>query len=152
MAYAALKAGIATINAPYDNDYINANFSLNMLTPISSRAKLFKSYFGKMILADTGSRIIYKNMGLTYMAPDSETINKIQGVCDNFGLSYHLFDPSNPKQSEGLNPFSFEDPIKTATAISTVLKGFYTDRNPETEMAYRENLSTQVVENLAILT
>ena len=151
LAYAALKAGIATINAPYDNDYINANFSLNMLTPISSRAKLFKSYFGKMILADTGSRIIYKNMGLTYMAPDSETINKIQGVCDNFGLTYHLFDPSNPKQSEGLNPFSFEDPIKTATAISTVLKGFYTDRNPEMEMAYRENLSTQIVENLAIL-
>ena len=151
LAYAALRAGIATINAPYNNDYINNNFSLNMLTPVSSRAKLFRSYFSKMILADTGSKIIYKNMGLTYMAPDFETVGKIQNVCDNFGLSYHLFDPTNPKQSEGLNPFSFDDPVKTATAISTVLKGFYTDRNPEMEIAYRENLSTQIVENLAIL-
>lgn len=151
LAYAALRARIATLNAPYDNNYINKNFSLNMLTPISSREKLYKSYFNKMILTDTGSQIIYKNSGITYMAPDFETISKIQNVCDNFGLPYHLFDPSNSNQSEGLNPFSYDDPIKTATAISTVLKGFYTDRNPEMEMAYRENLSTQIVENIAIL-
>ena len=151
LAYAALKAGIATINAPYDNDYINDNFSLNMISPVSSRIKLFKSYFNKMILADTGSKIIFKDIGITYMAPDFETIGKMENVCDNFGLPYHLFDPANPKKSDGLNPFAFDDPVKTALAISTVLKGFYTDRNPETEMAYRENLSTQIVENLAIL-
>ena len=36
LAFAALKAGIATLNAPYDNDYINSNFSLNMLIPVDS--------------------------------------------------------------------------------------------------------------------
>ena len=34
MAYTALKTGIATLNCPYDNDYINNNFELTMISPI----------------------------------------------------------------------------------------------------------------------
>ena len=150
LAFAALKAGIATLNAPYDNDYINSNFSLNMLIPVDSKAKLFKAYFNKMILAETNSKIIFRDLGITYMSPDYETIDKISKVCDNFGFNYNIIDPDNPN-SIGLNPFSFDDPIQTALAISTVLKGFYTDKNPEQEIMYRENLSNQIIENLAIL-
>ena len=150
LAFAALKAGIATLNAPYDNDYINSNFSLNMLIPVDSKTKLFKAYFNKMILAETNSKIIFRDLGITYMSPDYETIDKISKVCDNFGFNYNIIDPDNPN-SIGLNPFSFDDPIQTALAISTVLKGFYTDKNPEQEIMYRENLSNQIIENLAIL-
>lgn len=150
LAFAALKAGIATLNAPYDNDYINSNFSLNMLIPVDSKAKLFKAYFNKMILAETNSKIIFRDLGITYMSPDYETIDKISKVCDNFGFNYNIIDPDNPN-SIGLNPFSFDDPVQTALAISTVLKGFYTDKNPEQEIVYRENLSNQIIENLAIL-
>ena len=150
LAFAALKAGIATLNAPYDNDYINSNFSLNMLIPVDSKAKLFKAYFNKMILAETNSKIIFRDLGITYMSPDYETIDKISKVCDNFGFNYNIIDPDNPN-SIGLNPFSFDDPVQTALAISTVLKGFYTDKNPEQEIMYRENLSNQIIENLAIL-
>ena len=150
LAFAALKAGIATLNAPYDNDYINSNFSLNMLIPVDSKTKLFKAYFNKMILAETSSKIIFRDLGITYMSPDYETIDKISKVCDNFGFNYNIIDPDNPN-SIGLNPFSFDDPIQTALAISTVLKGFYTDKNPEQEIMYRENLSNQIIENLAIL-
>ena len=150
LAFAALKAGIATLNAPYDNDYINSNFSLNMLIPVDSKAKLFKAYFNKMILAETNSKIIFRDLGITYMSPDYETIDKISKVCDNFGFNYNIIDPDNPN-SIGLNPFSFDDPIQTALAISTVLKGFYTDKNPEQEIMYRENSSNQIIENLAIL-
>ena len=150
LAFAALKAGIATLNAPYDNNYINSNFSLNMLIPIDSKMKLFKAYFNKMILAETNSKIIFRDLGITYMSPDYETIDKISKVCDNFGFNYNIIDPDNPN-SIGLNPFSFADPIQTALAISTVLKGFYTDKNPEQEIVYRENLSNQIIENLAIL-
>ena len=150
LAFAALKAGIATLNAPYDNDYINSNFSLNMLIPVDSKTKLFKAYFNKMILAETNSKIIFRDLGITYMSPDYETIDKISKVCDNFGFNYNIIDPDNPN-SIGLNPFSFDDPIQTALAISTVLKGFYTDKNPEQEIMYRENLSSQIIENLAIL-
>ncbi len=150
LAFAALKTGIATLNAPYDNDYINNNFSLNMIVPVDSKANLFKSYFKKFILSESSSKIVYRNLGITYMAPDYETIERIRGVCDNFGMSYNLIDPDNPN-SPGLNPFSFDDPVQTALSISTVLKGFYTDRNPEMEMAYKENMSNQIIENLAIL-
>ena len=150
LAFAALKAGIATLNAPYDNDYINSNFSLNMLIPVDSKTKLFKAYFNKMILAETNSKIIFRDLGITYMSPDYETIDKISKVCDNFGFNYNIIDPDNPN-SIGLNPFSFDDPVQTALAISTVLKGFYTDKNPEQEIMYRENLSNQIIENLAIL-
>ena len=150
LAFAALKAGIATLNAPYDNDYINSNFSLNMLIPVDSKTKLFKAYFNKMILAETSSKIIFRDLGITYMSPDYETIDKISKVCDNFGFNYNIIDPDNPN-SIGLNPFSFDDPIQTALAISTVLKGFYTEKNPEQEIMYRENLSNHIIENLAIL-
>ena len=150
LAFAALKAGIATLNAPYDNDYINSNFSLNMLIPVDSKTKLFKAYFNKMILAETSSKTIFRDLGITYMSPDYETIDKISKVCENFGFNYNIIDPDNPN-SIGLNPFSFDDPIQTALAISTVLKGFYTDKNPEQEIMYRENLSNQIIENLAIL-
>ena len=34
MGYTALKTGIAYLQCPYDNNYLNKNFSLTMLTPI----------------------------------------------------------------------------------------------------------------------
>ena len=149
LAMAALRTGIATLNAPYDNTYLNKNFSLNMLLPVEAKKSLYKAYFKKMIL-DNSDTPIYKNLGITYMSPDYETIGKIKKVCDNFSFNYHMIDPED-SNSIGLNPFSFKDPVKTALLISTVLKGFYSDKNPESEIAYRENLSNQVVENLAIL-
>lgn len=150
LAFAALKTGIATLNAPYNNEYINSNFSLNMLSPVESKTAIYKAYFKKMILSDNASKMVYRNLGLTYLAPDYETIEKMKGVCENYGMHYNLIDPNNPN-SPGLNPFSFDNPVQTAISISTVLKGFYTDKNPEMKVAYRENLSNQVIENLAIL-
>lgn len=150
LAFAALKTGIATMNAPYDNEYINKNFSLNMLVPVESRKSAFNSYFKKLIYFDAPIKPIYKNLGITYMAPDYETISKVKNICDNFGVSYNIVDPDDIN-SIGLNPFAFDDPVQTALSISTVLKGFYTDKNPEMAQAYQENLSNQIIENLAIL-
>ena len=150
LAFAALRTGLATLNAPYDNDYINSHFRLNMLKPVESRLNLYKAYMKKMIYSDTGSNIIYRDLGITYMAPDYETISKVKGVADNFGIPVNLIDPDSPT-SIGLNPFVFDDPTQTAIVISTVLKGLYTDKNPEMELAYRENLTSQILENLTIL-
>ena len=150
MAFAALKTGLATLNAPYDNDYINSNFRLNMLKPVESRISLYKSYMKKLIYAESGSNIIYRDLGITYMAPDYETIGKIKNVADNFGIPVNLIDPDSPA-SVGLNPFALGDATQTSIAISTVLKGLYSDRNPELESAYRENLISQIIENLTIL-
>ena len=150
LAIAALKTGIASLNAPYDDAYVNKNFSLNMLTPNDSKMSLYKAYFKKLILADTGARLVYKDLGITYMSPDYETIENIRKVCENYNMSYNIIDPTNPN-SAGLNPFAFEEPIKAALAISTIIKGFYSDNNPETAVVYRQNLSNQIIENLSIL-
>ena len=150
MGYACLKTGLATLTAPYDNDYINTNFSLNMIKPVESRIGIYKKYLKNLIYATSGSNIIYRDLGITYMAPDYETISKVKNVADNFGIPVNLIDPDS-QTSPGLNPFAFEDPTQTAIAISTVLKGLYSDKNPGMEMAYRENQTSQIIENLTIL-
>ena len=65
-------------------------------------------------------------------------------------LKVNLIDPNDPT-SVGVNPFVFDDPIQTAIAISTVLKGLYSSSAPDMTLAYRENAANQAVENLAIL-
>ena len=74
-----------------------------MLVPSESKKSLFNAYFKKMILSDSGSNIVFRNLGITYMSPDYETIGKVKEVCENFGLGYNLIDPNDP-ESIGLNP------------------------------------------------
>ena len=150
MAFACLKTGLATLNAPYDNTYINNNFTLNMIKPVESRMNLYKKYMKNLILSDSGSNLVYRDLGLTYMAPDFETISKVKAIAENFGIPVNLIDPDF-SGSLGLNPFAFDDPTQTAIAISTVLKGLYMDKNPEMSAAYREHLTSQILENTTIL-
>ena len=65
MGYTALKTGIAVLNKPYDNEYLNQNFSLNMITPVDGKESIYKSYMNKMILASLGSSYSYRNLGIT---------------------------------------------------------------------------------------
>ncbi len=151
MGFTALKTGIATLHCPYDNDYINKNFSLNMLQPNPSKEKLYHEYMKKMIHYTNGSQIIYKNLGLTYMAPDDESAKKILKVAKNFGIPVNSVDPSS-LTSVGLNPFVYEDPIRAAIIISSVLKGMlYLDKSSDSEDIYKQNVALQAVENVAIL-
>ena len=149
MGFTALKTGIATLNSPYDNEYINENFSLNMLVPKNEKEAVFKKYMKKLIVSDS-ENIIYKNIGLTLMAPDYEVISHMIDVCENFKIKYSLIDPSS-NASIGLNPFIYKDPSKIATTVSSVLKGMYLSKNPEKEDAYSEDVTLQAVENLTIL-
>lgn len=155
MGYTALKTGIANLNSPYSNEYLNENFSLNMLIPVSSKEKLYKAYFSKMLYNYEGENSVYKNLGITYMAPDYESISHIKDVATNFGIKYKLVDP-NDNSSIGLNPFIFDDPIKTSIAISSVLKRMYSlevnlNNNSSVDEAFMQNISTQAVENLTLL-
>ena len=51
LGFTALKTGIATLNCPYGNDYINKNFTLDMLVPNPLKLDLYKKI----------ERIEYKN-------------------------------------------------------------------------------------------
>ena len=64
MGYTALKTGLATLNAPYENDYLNENFNLNMLVPIDGKEDLYKAYMKKMILSTAGTDITLKILAL----------------------------------------------------------------------------------------
>lgn len=150
MGFTALKTGIATLSLPYDNNYLNENFSLNMLTPNPDKADLYKAYMKKMILGSANGKYIYRDFGLTYLSADYDTIEKMMGIANNYKIKVNLIDPNNPN-SPGINPFIYADPVKTGIAISSVLKGLYATNRPDLQMAYRENAAIQIIENLSIL-
>lgn len=150
LAYTALRTGIASLTKPYSNEYLNSNFNLNMIQPNSSKMKLYQAFMKKLILNNSKDGIVYRNLGLTYISPDFESISRIMDVAENYKMSYNLIDPNDPN-SPGLNPFIFDNPLHISIAISSVLKGLYNTSRPDVELAYRENVSSQAIENLAIL-
>ena len=150
LAFVSLKTGIANLKCPYDNDYINQNFSLNMIEPNESKMKVFKSYMKKMIYDASGDKIIYRNLGLTYISPDYESTSHIIDIAKAYKMPVNLIDPKNP-DSPGLNPFAYDDPMQTAVAISTVLKGLTHSSGHSVDIAFQNTYSYQVIENLSIL-
>lgn len=155
LGYTAIKTHIATLNCPYSNGYINENFTLNMLTPVPTKENVFKAYFSKLIYHYNGKDSIYKNLGITYMAPDYESISHIREVAENFGIQYHIIDPNDSVNSIGLNPFTYEDPIKTSIAISSILKRMYASEEVPNfgnhDEAFMQNIVTQAIENLVLM-
>lgn len=149
MGFTALKTGIAMLNAPYDNDYLNTNFNLNMLIPTIGNEDVYKGYMKKMIL-DTSGEITYRNCGITVLSPDKEISDHMINICKNFGLSYNVIDPSDTN-SIGLNPFVYNDSNKIAITISSVLKSMFDISSNESEENYRESVIIQAIENVAIL-
>ena len=150
LGYTALKTNIATIKKPYTNEYMNKNFNLNMLSYAYGKDTIYKTFMKKMILNDSGDSITYKNLGLTLMSPDYDVIDHMIDVCKNFGFNYDIIDPNNIN-SVGLNPFVYDDPSKIAITISSALKAMYMNSHNNSEDAYREDISIQAIENVAIL-
>ena len=149
MGFTALKTGIATLNCPYGNEYINNNFNLNMLKPAYGKDTLYKAYMKKLILSDADG-LTYKNLGITCMSPDYEVISNMIDVCNNYQINYNVIDPSSIN-SLGINPFVYDDPTKIAITISSVLKGMYNTVHDDKDSVYDEDVSRQTIENLAIL-
>ena len=87
MGYTALKTNIAVLNKPYDNEYLNKNFNLNMLLPAYGKDTIYKAYMKKMLIADS-PEYIYRNCGITVMSPDKEISTHMADVAKNFGFTY----------------------------------------------------------------
>ena len=153
LAFTALKTNIATLNCPFSNDYINENFTLNMISPVLGKEKVYKAFFSKLIYNYDGQNTVYKNLGITYMAPDYESITHMKEIAENFGIKYNIIDPNDPN-SIGLNPFTYEDPIRTSIAISSILRRIYASQEAHVEShdeAYMQNVVTQAIENLVLM-
>ena len=137
LGFTALKTGIAYLNKPYDNEYLNANFNLN------------KTFMKKIILSNL-PEITYKNCGITVLSPDREISDHMINVCKNYQIPYNVIDPLD-SSSIGLNPFVYDDTNKIAITISSALKSMYNDKYEDLEASYREDFAIRAIENVAIL-
>lgn len=151
MGYTALKTNIAVLNKPYDNDYLNKNFHLSMLTPVEGKERVYKAYMNKMIsTVKPDGRIIYKDLGITVVSPDSDHTDRIKEVAKCFDMPIIEIDPTNPN-SIGINPFIIGDPALCGLIISLAIRGLYHPAGLTAEMAYAEDISVQAIQNLVIL-
>ena len=152
MGYTALKTNIAVLNKPYDNDYLNKNFNLSMLTPVEGKERVYKAYMNKMISEITpDGTIVYKDFGITVISPDSDHTDRVRDVANNFDIPIIEIDPTNPN-SIGINPFIIKNPALCGLIISLAIRGLYMNPGSYTaEMAYAEDIATQATQNLVIL-
>ena len=95
LGYTALKTKIATLNKPYDNDYLNKHFNLNMLTPTYGKEKVFKAFLSKMIIGSGSDKVIYRDLGLTSISPDYESTSRILEVANNFNIPVNIISASS---------------------------------------------------------
>ena len=151
MAYHALATGMAEINVPYDNDYLNSNFNLSYLTPRSGRETEYKNYMKDMIRYEDPDthELFYRSIGFTLVAPDNACIERVQKVAKAYNMPVDIIDPTDPN-SFGINPFTGKDPAKIAAIISTVLKAM-NDADGGKDDTFFQNVAQQAFENLAIL-
>ena len=150
MGFTALKTGIATLNAPFNNEYLNNNFSLNMLIPVQGKQGLYDTYMRKMLIGKSGDNYIYKNLGLTSISPDYESISHMIDVAKNYNITYNIIDPNN-EDSVGLNPFVHDNPLKAASVFTQVLKAMYQGTQEDIDKVSVENYAIQALENICIL-
>ena len=150
--FAALKSGIASINAPYDNDYINDNFSLSMIKENPNKSSTYKSCMNKMIRGEQDGKTIFKDIGVTYISPDYESVSRVLNVAKNYHVKVNLVDPSSA-ESVGLNPFAYDNPLQASVVISTVLKNLHqsTRADLDLNLGVQANFASQAIENLSIL-
>ncbi|MBR3281377.1 MAG: type IV secretory system conjugative DNA transfer family protein [Clostridia bacterium] len=151
MAHHALTTGMAELNVPYNNDYLNHNFTLNFLTPRNGRENEFKNYVKDMIKYEDPEtkELFFRNIGFTLVAPDNACIERIQKVAKAYNMHVNIIDPTDPN-SFGINPFTGKDPAKIAAIISTVLKAM-NEADGGKDDTFFQSVAQQAFENLAIL-
>ena len=123
-----------------------------MLSTDQSRMGTYKSCMGTMIYGTQDGKIIYRDLGLTYISPDYESISRVLSVAKNYKVKVNLIDP-NSENSLGLNPFAYDNPLQTSVIISTVLKSLHSNNHADLDLdlGVQANFASQAIENLSIL-
>lgn len=152
LGYHALRTGLAKLNKPLSNEFLNYNFSLSYLTPNENRYDEYLKLVNKLVLYEDkeNKQIYYKDIGLTLVAPDAECIGRVREVASCYNMKVNYIDPLDPT-SLGMNPFILEDPAQVAVIISTVLKGMYESENGGESNIFFAQVTQQAMENLTIL-
>ncbi len=153
IGYSMLKKGIAYMNGPYDNKYINRNFSLNMLKPKNGMEEQFESEVAPIVQYKdnaTGATT-YRNLGITIVENDGNFISQFIGVANNFDIDVLSIDPASPETTLSINPFAIPDPAKVASIIADVLMAMYGSDSKGSSDPFFTQVTMDAFQNLAIL-
>lgn len=127
IGYALLKRGVAYMEGPYNNEFMNKNFSLKYLKPRRGMEEEFYDSVKPMLQYkdNVTGEIVYKDLGMTVIENDGNFISKVIGVANNFELEVLNVDPGIPDKTLSINPFAIPDPAKVASIIADVLNAMY---------------------------
>ena len=152
LAYSLLSTRKAKLTDTFNNTYLNKNFNLSMIEPTFGNEDFFNSYISE--LTKNGKP---KNLGVTYISNERESIDRIIRVCNNFNINYLLVDPLD-SNSVGINPFENRDSYKVASNIVELIYLLIspTDSKHKDDNGYSVNglesiQIVQIFQNLAIL-
>lgn len=127
IGYAMLKKGIAYMNGPFNNEYINKHFSLKYLHPRRGMEEQFLTEVKPVLqyMDNATGQLYYKDVGITVVENDGNFISKVVGVANNFDIEVLSIDPGAPETTLSINPFAIPDPAKVASIIADVLNAMY---------------------------
>ena len=127
IGYSMLKKGIAYIRGPLDNEYVNRNFTLDMLVPKRGMEEQFMDEVSPMVqyFDNATGKVTYRNLGVTIVENDGNFISQFIGVAKNFDIDVKSVDPASPETTLSINPFAIPDPSKVASIVADVLNSMY---------------------------
>jgi len=152
LAYSLLKKGIAYIEGPFTNEYINRNFRLELVKPKKGLEREFYEALDKVILyrdKSTGE-VVYRNLGITVVENDGKYVSDFTKVANNYDFDVCTIDPISPETTLSINPFAIEDPAKCASIIADVLKSMQQSEGGKEETFFAQ-VTLDAFQNLAIL-
>ncbi|MCL2382853.1 MAG: hypothetical protein FWC79_01455 [Oscillospiraceae bacterium] len=150
LGFTALKTGIATLNRPYDADFLNKNFHLSMLVPREGKEKIYKAFARKMIYnTKADGSLVYRNLGITTISPDPDHTERVKELANAFNVPITIVDGSDP-DTAGINPFAIPAPHVCALVINSTLASMYAGKmNPFD--AYVGNTAHRAIQNVVVL-
>ena len=153
IGYSMLKRGVAYMNGPYDNRYINRNFTLNLLKPKHGMEDQFESEVRPLVQYrdNATGNTTYRNIGITVVENDGNFISQFIGVAKNFDIDVLSIDPASPETTLSINPFAIPDPAKVASIVADVLMAMYGSESKGTSDPFFTQVTIDAFQNLSIL-
>lgn len=145
LAYTLLRNRRARLTASYSNEYMNKHFSFDLLAPTAGNETFFNNYLKKV--KQNGKR---KDLGITYVSTERNSIDNIIQICEGLNLPYKLVDPLD-ENTVGINPFEISDPEKAATTITELIYALTKDAKKTQEFPELTFENIRAIQNVAIL-
>lgn len=153
IGYSMLKKGIAYMNGPYDNRFVNRNFSLSLLRPKNGMESQFDSEVAPLVqYKDNATGVTtYRDLGITVVENDGNFISQFVGVAKNFDIDVLSIDPASPDTTLSINPFAIPDPAKAASIVADVLMAMYGSDSKGSSDPFFTQVTIDAFQNLTIL-